>query len=248
MLKIIAFILCPFILSGCLANVNQGNVIRTASSLVQAASINDQELSQLSSKMRASEDRKYRVAPPNSQYTIRLNRIMANLKSVNGIPLTYTVYITNEVNANAAADGSVRVYSGIMDRMNDDELRFVLGHEIGHVADEHTKKKLRTAYTAAAIRNAAGIYAPVGQLTNSAIGNIAEKFVNAQYSQAQELDADAYGIQFMLDNGYNPNAALTCMAKLQGSGGFFSTHPSSQKRINELQKRINKHMKGTKHN
>ena len=52
--------------------------------------------------------------------------------------------MTNEMNANAR--WLVRVYSGLMDKMNDDELRFVIGHEIGHVALDISKKAMQVAY------------------------------------------------------------------------------------------------------
>jgi putative metalloprotease len=35
------------------------------------------------------------------------------------------------VNAFATADGTIRIYSGLMEMMTDDELIFVIGHEIG---------------------------------------------------------------------------------------------------------------------
>ena len=31
------------------------------------------------------------------------------------------------------ANGTVRVYAGLLDAMTDDEVRFVIGHEVGHV-------------------------------------------------------------------------------------------------------------------
>lgn len=43
-----------------------------------------------------------------------------------------------------------------MDKMNDDELRFVISHEIGHLADVDALDKLRMAYAAAAGRQGAG--------------------------------------------------------------------------------------------
>lgn len=39
------------------------------------------------------------------------------------------------------ADGTIRVNSGLMDVMNDGELRFILGHEMGHVVERHIKKR-----------------------------------------------------------------------------------------------------------
>ena len=54
--------------------------------------------------------------------------------------------MTKDVNAWAMANGCVRVYSGLMDMMNDNEVRGVVGHEMGHVALGHTKKAMQVAY------------------------------------------------------------------------------------------------------
>ena len=51
---------------------------------------------------------------------------------VDGIPLNFKVYDVIDVNAFACPDGSVRVFSSLMDIMDDDELLGVIGHEIGH--------------------------------------------------------------------------------------------------------------------
>ena len=53
-----------------------------------------------------------------------------------GMPLNFKVYYVIDVNAFACADGSVRVFSSLMDIMTDEELLGVIGHEVGHV---HTK-------------------------------------------------------------------------------------------------------------
>lgn len=245
--KIILSILLLFFLAGCVGGISSRNIANTVVNLTKSATVTDAQLVAMSAQLRNSEDRKYRVAPPNSPYARRLQKLMARLTSVNGIPLTYKVYMSRTVNANAAADGSVRVFSGLMDVMNDDELRFVIGHEIGHVAHGHVKKRLQTAYATSAFRSAAGIYTPVGTFTDSALGTIAENFVKAQYSQKQELEADAYGVDFLYKNGYNLQAAVTCMAKLKGSGGFFSTHPSSKERIARLEKRIHEYASKQSH-
>jgi len=75
--------------------------------------------------------------------------------TVNGKTANYKVYMTKDVNAWAMANGCIRVYSGLMDLMNDDELRGVIGHEIGHVALGHSKSRMQTAYAASAVRGLA---------------------------------------------------------------------------------------------
>ena len=179
-----AICICFFAVSGC-ANFNVQKGVSSGVNLLRAASVSDSEIKDMSRQMRASDDAKATVAAPNSEYAQRLARVTEKLQSVNGVPLNYKVYMTNEMNANATPDGSVRVYSGLMDKMNDDELRFVIGHEIGHVALGHSKKAMQVAYTTAAARDAAGAINPyAGALGDSTLGKLGEQFVNSQFSQS----------------------------------------------------------------
>lgn len=163
------------------------------------------------------------------------------MKSVNGTPLNYKVYITNDINANASPDGSVRVYSGLMDKMDDDELRFVLGHEIGHVAQGHSLKAMRMAYATEAARQGAGALNPTASaLSDTQLAGLAKEFVNAQYSQGQESDADAYGLKFLQDNGYDASAAGRALRKLSDGSSrglteaMFSSHPDPLNRAAKI--------------
>ena len=88
-------------------------------------------------------DAQSQVLPESSPYTKRLRKIIDSFDGVNELPLNFKVYKEDQVNAFACADGSVRVYSGIMDVMTDDELAGVLGHEMGHVALHHTRKQMQ---------------------------------------------------------------------------------------------------------
>ncbi len=109
-----AFCICFFAVSGC-ANFNVQKGVSSGVNLLRAASVSDSEIKDMSRQMRASDDAKATVAAPNSEYAQRLARVTEKLQSVNGVPLNYKVYMTNEMNANATPDGSVRVYSGLMD-------------------------------------------------------------------------------------------------------------------------------------
>ena len=131
------------------------------------------------------------------------------------MPVNYKVYMTKDVNAWAMANGCVRVYSGLMDLMNDDEVRGVVGHEMGHVALGHTKKAMQVAYATSAARSvAASAGGVVGNLSASQLGDLSEKFVNAQFSQSQESAADDYSFDTQKKKGYNPAGLVTAFQKL----------------------------------
>ena len=154
--------LAALLLSAC---SNTGNTVSTANTeglvtagkaAVQAATLSDADVMELSEKSCAELDSKSKIAAPKSKYAQRLAKITKSLpKAVDGVTISYKVYETKEVNAWAMNNGCVRVYSGLMAMMTDDEVRGVVGHEIGHVALGHSKKSMQVAYAAGAARQVA---------------------------------------------------------------------------------------------
>ncbi len=235
------------------ACANTGNTVSTANAeglmtagkaAAQAATLSDAEVMQLSEKSCAELDGKSKIAAPKSKYALRLAKISKGLpKAVEGVNISYKVYETKEVNAWAMNNGCVRVYSGLMDLMTDDEVRGVVGHEIGHVALGHSKKSMQVAYAAGAARQvaAASGNSAVAALSSSDIGAIAEKLVNAQFSQAQETDADDYSFDLLTAAKLKREGLITAfekLAKLGDSNSMLSSHPSSTGRAQHIRDRI----------
>lgn len=223
---------------------NAEGLITAGKSAVQAATLSDADVMQLSEKSCAELDGKSKIAAPKSKYALRLARIVKNMpKAAEGVTINYKVYETKEVNAWAMNNGCVRVYSGLMDLMNDDEVRGVVGHEIGHVALGHSKKSMQVAYAAGAARQAAAASgnSAVATLSSSDIGAIAEKLVNAQFSQAQESDADDYSFDLLTAAKLKREGLITAfekLAKLGDSSSMLSSHPSSSGRAQHIRDRI----------
>lgn len=224
-------------------------ILGAGAKLVQAGTISDEALAQYISQYVSQFDAKNEVCGPNDPYTIRLDSITKGLKEVDGIPLNFKVYKTNDVNAFACADGSVRVYSGLMDLMTDDQILGVIGHEMGHVAHHDTKKQFKQALINSALRDGlASTGGVVAALTESQLGDLAESLMSAKYSRKQESQADDYGYNFLKKNGRNPWAmamAFEGMEKMENSSGqassfvnnLFSDHPELTKRIASMTKK-----------
>jgi len=205
------------------------------------------QIAALSNDSCKSSDAESKIAPANSAYSKRLTKVMKGFgdMTLNGQKINYKVYMTKDVNAWAMGNGCVRVYSGLMDMMNDDELRGVIGHEMGHVALGHSKKAMQTAYAVSAARTAAGAASPgVATLTSSQLGDITEKFINAQFSQTQESAADDYSFDLMKQKSMNQKGLVTAFQKLAqldgGKSSMMSSHPSSSSRAQHIQDRIAK--------
>lgn len=222
-----------------------GGLVGAGSKVVQAATLSDAEIKTLSDKACAQSDSQEKIAAPGSKYDVRLQKIAKQLGgTVNGQKASYKVYITKDVNAWAMANGCIRVYSGLMDMMNDNEVEGVLGHEMGHVALGHTRKAMQVAYGTVALRTAASSAGGViGSLSQSQLADIGEKLVSAQFSQKQESEADDYSFDLLKKRGIDPNGLATSFEKLaQMEAGrqssLFDDHPSSQARAQHIRDRI----------
>ena len=122
------------LLSGC-QNMDSNGLMTSGAEAFQAYSLSDAQVKALSDQACKDMDGKATLAPANSTYTQRLNKIASALgDNINGQPVNYKVYVAKDVNAFAMANGCIRVYSGLMDMMTDNEVEAVIGHEMGHVA------------------------------------------------------------------------------------------------------------------
>lgn len=227
-----------------IGSLNPDSLAQSGQLATQALMLSDGDVRTLSDKSCAQMDSENKIAPASSPYTQRLNKISKQLgDNINGVPVNYKVYVTKDVNAWAMANGCVRVYSGLMDLMNDDEVRGVVGHEMGHVALGHTKKAMQVAYATSAARSIASSSSGViASISGSQLGDLTEKFVNAQFSQSQETAADDYSFDTQKQKGYNPAGLVTAFQKLAtidgGKSSMLDSHPSSPARAKHIQDRI----------
>ena len=234
------------------AQFKLGKAINAAAKGAQALTLTDDQMAAYVKEAVDWMDKNNPVPGEDDPYTQRLRRLTADLKDVDGIPLNFKVYDVIDVNAFACPDGSVRVFSSLMDIMDDDELLGVIGHEIGHVGLRHSKKAFKQELLTGALRD--GVAATGGTaaaLSESALGDMGQALVGAKFSQKQEKEADMYGYEFLKKNGKNPWGMVMSFEKLmelEGSGNkksswsekMFSSHPETHDRIKKLSERAEK--------
>lgn len=222
---------------------NLGGLFGAARKGVAAATLSDEEIRGYGAQMAAHADSQARIAPAGNAYAQRLATITRGLEEDNGLQMNYKVHLENTINAFVTPDGSVRLYSGLMDAFSDDEIRFVIGHEIGHVAHNHQKKRMQTALATSAARDAAASSGSgrVAQLASSQLGGLLESVITAQHSQGNEREADDYGLQFMARRNFDRKAAVSALDKLAAMGGnpsWLSTHPDPKRRADRIRRQV----------
>ena len=229
------------------AQLNLKKAIGGAAKAVKAVTLTDDQMTAYVKEYIDWMDKNNPVLPDDDPYVVRLKNLTEGLTSVEGIPLNFKVYNVIDVNAFACADGSVRVFSSLMDIMSDDELLGVIGHEVGHVAHHDSKKAFKQALLTSALRDGLGATnGTVAALTDSQLGDLGEALAGATYSQKQESAADDYGYEFLKSHGKNPYAMTLSFKRLKELQGeqksskmnqLFSSHPDLEKRIERMSKR-----------
>ena len=221
--------------------VDQNAAVNAGAAAVQALTISDAQIKQLCSQYMVETDGQNTILPADNSYTQRLNRIMARFHNISDLNLNYKVYQSSTVNAFASGDGSVRVYTGLMDAMNDDQVFAVIGHELGHLINNDVRDAYRAAYLVVAARyGIAAVNTTAGAISTGFLGDLGQELASNAYSRRQETQADETAFQFCIQNGVDPYAmyhALNVLIQLSGQTSqqskleeLLSTHPDTYKR------------------
>jgi metalloprotease len=207
---------------------------------IKGFTFSDEDAANIAREAIAKMDKENPVADAKDPYTIRLNRVFGKHANEGGLVLNFKVYKVKDVNAFACADGSVRVFSGLMDIMDDNELLAVIGHEIGHVSNHDSRDGMKAAYKKAALIDAVSSQSgKVAVLTDSQLGQMGSAMLDSRHTRGQESEADTFSYDFMKRNGYNVNAvesAFNILTTLSSgaSADFLSkmmaSHPDAQER------------------
>ena len=252
MKKIFLTILCLAAVVSVSAQFNLNKAIGGAAKAAKALTLTDAEMAAYVKESVDWMDEHNPVLPDDNPYTVRLKKLTEGVTDADGIPLNFKVYDVIDINAFACPDGSVRVFSSLMDIMNDDELMGIIGHESGHVLKHHSKNAFRTQLLTGAAKDAVSAAGGVAaKLSDSQLGSLATSLVDAKYSQKQEKEADNCGYDFLVANGRNPWGmvmAFEKMMKMEQEAGaqssyvqkMFSSHPETKSRIEAMTKRCNK--------
>ena len=147
-------------------------------------------------------------------------------------PYEVTIIEDDEtLNAFATPGGFIYVYTGLIKFLDQaDDLAGVMGHEIAHSAERHSKEQLEKNLGLSFLASALG-----GGQATQLLGGL----LGLQFSRSDETEADAFSVTYLSDTDYACNGAATFFEKLSESGGggtpaFLSTHPSPTSRVEDI--------------
>jgi len=177
---------------------------------------------------------------------VRLSALVSPHAGEDGIQLSVKLYDNPVIRAFALPDGSVRISSGLLAIADDDEVRGVLGHELGHVILQHSKARTRVAILTSAgakavLKATSGDDAKPGVIADVA-AQIAKSLMDARYSRTNEQQADDFAFAFVMAYGYQPEALVSLFGKIgpDREASVFDSHPPSAARASRMRELIAK--------
>jgi predicted Zn-dependent protease len=162
----------------------------------------------------------------------------------------FVVFESKEANAFCLPGGKVGVYTGILPITKDESgLATVLGHEVSHAVARHGAERMSEAMLEQDLGQAVGMSLSHSDPRMQAAAQVAyglttQVGMELPHSRAQESEADHIGLIYMARAGYDPEAAVQFWQRFmqydqqQGGSGtpaFLRTHPTDEKRIQQLQ-------------
>lgn len=166
-------------------------------------------------------------------------------KRIQGYQWEFNLVDDKTVNAWCMPGGKVVVYTGLLDvTQNEDALAVVMGHEIAHAVARHGNERMSQMLMAqvggialsAALQNQNSLTRGIFE---QAYGLGTTVGVILPFSRLHETEADKLGLIFAAMAGYDPREAPKFWQRMAAKSTgktpeFLSTHPSDQRRIQEL--------------
>ena len=167
----------------------------------------------------------------------------------------FNVLESKDVNAWCLPGGKVAFYEGIMPIcQNDNGIAVVMGHEVAHALAHHGAERMSQGMGANLIAEVLSV--GLGKAQPGVKENVMKLYgVSTQvgvllpFGRAQESEADHIGLILMAKAGYDPNGAVDFWKRMEAQAGggktpeFLSTHPSGERRIQQIQEWLPEVMK-----
>lgn len=198
------------------------------------------------------------VSPAETLAGFPIQSVIDRLSRVTERPnLHYRAWLYQDQDPNAAAlaDGRIYISTGLLAYLKSrgsrqDELGFILGHELGHTVAQHLVKRyqylqqqqvimgLLAAGASVITRQAGTGIQQAGKMALDVAGMLQDVAASG-YSQEQELEADQLGIRYVIRAGYDPLAALSLLddfKRFDSPSPVMRTHPYIATRREYLQR------------
>lgn len=180
----------------------------------------------------------------------RVERVIRRIAAVSDRQeVSYHAFVINKEdvkNAFSLPGGYVYVFKDLLDALKtDDELAFVIAHELGHIVARHHIKRLQAAWSMNLLILASATQAKDSPDLLPGLSG-ALTFILSGFSQKEELEADSLAVKYTQSAGYKPESAVSVLDKLWQFKkkertypySYVKTHPDTGLRIKSVKESL----------
>ena len=206
-----------------------------AAEMSKSTSVTDKELKKIAEEDIAKMDKDNDIV--KDQYHNDLQKVMKKIKLPDGIKLDVKVYWSPFLYIFSRSNGSIRVNHGIIEQLDDNELLFVMAHEVGHLLHEDFKKSYRkehAMYSFEKMLNMGGD--SMGGMSNGILASVTSDMRKSRFQKNEELSADEFAMAVLKANNVPRDAAVDALELLQYlNAPLLKMHPTGHERVKNIE-------------
>ncbi|CAA6802988.1 MAG: Peptidase [uncultured Sulfurovum sp.] len=206
-----------------------------ASDMSKSTSVTDEDLNKIAAEDIAKMDKDNDIV--KDQYYKDLLKVMKKINLPKGVELDVKVYWSPYLYIFSRSNGAIRVNHGVIEKLNDNELLFVMAHEVGHLLHEDYKKSYRKEHGMYAFEKMLSMGGDsIGGMSNGVLASVTSEMRKSRFQKNEEFDADEFAMRVLRVNKVPRQAAIDALELLQYlDAPILKMHPTGHERVKNIE-------------
>lgn len=221
-------------------NMKSTNYMGKAAAELKEAGISEAELKKQADKDIAKMDKDQDIV--DDQYHQDLIKVMKKIPLPNGLKLDVQVYWSPYLYVFTLANGAIRVNHGVIEKLNDDELLFVMAHEVAHLISGDYLKSHRNEHNMHAFEKMLNMGGEsMGSMSNGLLAGVTSEMRKSRFQKHEEYNADEFAMKVLRKNAVPRKAAEEALELLMYlDAPILKMHPTGYERLRNIKDNYDK--------
>jgi len=221
-------------------NMKSTSHLGKAAAELKEAGISEEELKKQADKDIAKMDKDQDIV--KDQYYKDLMNVMKKIPLPKGTKLDIKVYWSPYLYIFTLPNGAIRVNHGIIEKLNDDELLFVMAHEVAHLINDDYMKSHRNEHNMHAFEKMLNMGGEsMGSMSGGVLASVTSEMRKSRFQKHEEYKADEFAMRVLRKYGLSRDVAVDALELLQYlDAPLLKMHPTGYERIRNIKDNYDK--------
>lgn len=224
-------------------NLKSSTPLGQATKELKDAGISEAELKKRADRDIAKMDKDQDIV--DDQYHTDLMNVMKKIPLPKGLKLDVKVYWSPYLHVFTLANGSIRVNHGVIEKLDDNELLFVMAHEVAHLISGDYLKSHRNEHNMHAFEKMLNMGGDsMGSLSSGVMTSVTSEMRKSRFQKHEEYNADEFAMKVLRKNGVPRKAAEDALELLMYlDAPILKMHPTGYERLRNIKDNYDKNCK-----